>query len=211
MRRRPSWPATARWPPTGTTGSCARRSACCAALCSGSRSRRAVSSPSSTRARALPGACSSWRSPPTAATCRRRDRVSPFLPSTSGISRWSTAAPAWRRASTTTSSSSDLPQDSARCGRGTRSRSGHLRPGRARLGGRDPARDRGAREPLARRADRHGGESALRRRRDRRDQNLRAAFGLAELDLFAAERGRRERRLEALWQRARARFDRERI
>ena len=92
-----------RWPPTGTTGSCARRSACCAALCSGSMSPRAASSPSSTRARALPAACSSWRSPPTAATCRRRDRGSPFLPSTSGISRWSTAAPGWRPASTTTS------------------------------------------------------------------------------------------------------------
>ena len=35
----------------------------------GSMSRRAASSPSSTRARALPARCSSWRSPPTAATC----------------------------------------------------------------------------------------------------------------------------------------------
>src|SRR6185295_17948207 len=47
---------------------------------------------------------------------------------------------------------------------------------------------------LAGRAHRHGGLAALRRPRDDGDQDLRAAVGLAELDLPAAERGGRQGR-----------------
>ena len=54
---------------------------------------------------------------------------------------------------------------------------------------------RGARRLLARRADRHGGQPALRRPRDHGDQDLRPPLGLAELDLPASQRrpGRRAR------------------
>jgi benzoyl-CoA-dihydrodiol lyase len=69
-----------------------------------------------------------------------------------------------------------------------RTRSRHRRAGRDRLGGRRAHRARGAREPLARRALRHGGEPALRGPGERRQQDLRAALGLAELDLPAPER-----------------------
>jgi hypothetical protein len=52
-----------------TTGSCARPSASCAAACAASTSPRAPCSPSSTRAPASAACSSSWRSPPTAASC----------------------------------------------------------------------------------------------------------------------------------------------
>ena len=57
---------------------------------------------------------------------------------------------------------------------------------------------RSARGVLARRADRPGSEPALRRPRDDGDEDLRPADGLAELDLPAAERRRRERRADGL-------------
>ena len=52
-------------------------------------------------------------------------------------------------------------------------------------------RHRGARQLLARRAHRHGGQPALRRPRDDGDQDLRPPHRLAELDLPAPQRGRR--------------------
>ena len=63
-----------------------------------------------------------------------------------------------------------------------------LRPRRHRLGGRGAPRGGGARQPLAGRPHRDGGEPALRRPRDHGDQDLRAALGLAELDLPAPQR-----------------------
>ncbi len=69
----------------------------------------------------------------------------------------------------------------------------HLRARRPRLGRRGAHRARGAREPVARRADRHGGQPALRRRGDDGDARLRPAVGVAELDLHPAQRGRRDR------------------
>ena len=76
----------------------------------------------------------------------------------------------------------------------------HVRARRHRLGRRGAHRHRRARQPLARRADRHGGEPALRRPRDDGDQDLRPPLGLAELDLPAPERRRRARRAHALRQ-----------
>src|SRR5205085_295533 len=61
-----------------------------------------------------------------------------------------------------------------------------------------PHRARRAREPLARRAHRHGSEPALRRPRDDGDAHLRPPHRLAELDLHPAERGRRRRRAQGL-------------
>ena len=52
-------------------GSCARRSAICAALSAGSTSPRAACSRSSRKARASPARCSNWRSPATASTIWR--------------------------------------------------------------------------------------------------------------------------------------------
>ncbi len=72
-----------------------------------------------------------------------------------------------------------------------RARPRHLRARRHRLGGRNPRVPRGARELLARWADRHGGEPALRRTGDHGNEDLRAADRLAELDLPAPQRGRR--------------------
>ena len=77
-----------------------------------------------------------------------------------------------------------------------------LRARRHRLGRRGAPRDRGARGALARRAHRHGGEPALRRPGDDGDEDLRPAHGVAELDLPAPERGRREGRADALRQAA---------
>src|SRR5262249_31400238 len=79
-----------------------------------------------------------------------------------------------------------------------------LRARRDRLGGRGAPGDRGARQSLARRAHRHGGEPALRRPRDAGDEGLRTPVGVAELDLPAAQRRRREGRAHAVRQ-ARAR------
>ena len=80
--------------------------------------------------------------------------------------------------------------------RGGRAR--HLRAGRDRLGRRGSRRARGARRLLARCDDRPRGEPAVRRTRDDGDEDLRPPDGVAELDLSAAERGRRERRAESL-------------
>src|SRR6185437_866076 len=88
-----------------------------------------------------------------------------------------------------------------RCPCCTGSWPGHVRAGRARLGGRDPPRDRGARQPVARCAFGPRGESPLRRAGDHGDAHLRPPLGLAELDLQPAQRRRREGRLEALRQR----------
>ena len=74
-----------------------------------------------------------------------------------------------------------------------RARPVHRGAGRARLGRRAPRRHRGARELLAGRPHRHGGQSSLRRTRNRRDQDLRSLERLAELDLPASERRGRAR------------------
>ena len=93
-----------------------------------------------------------------------------------------------------------------------RARPRHRGARRHRLGRRDPHRARGAREPVARRADRHGGEPALRRRGDDGDADLRAPVRVAELDLHPAERRRRSGRAEGLRQRrARPQFDFKRV
>src|SRR6266481_1032231 len=67
--------------------------------------------------------------------------------------------------------------------------SGDVHPGRHRLGGRGADRHRGARRVLAGRTHRHGGLAALRRPGDAREQDLRPALRVAELDLPAAQRG----------------------
>jgi benzoyl-CoA-dihydrodiol lyase len=64
-------PPTRRCSRTASTGSCARRSACCGARWRGSTCRRARCSRSSSRARALRARCSRSRWPPTAPTCWR--------------------------------------------------------------------------------------------------------------------------------------------
>ena len=74
----------------------------------------------------------------------------------------------------------------------------HLHPRRHRLGRRGAHRAGGARVVLAGRAHRHGGEPALPRPGDDGVAHLRAADGLAELDLPARERGRRARGADAL-------------
>ena len=58
---------------------------------------------------------------------------------------------------------------------GARARPRHRGAGRHRLGRRGAHRARGAREPVARRADRHGGQPALRRHRD--DGDARSSAG----------------------------------
>src|SRR5579883_1672372 len=85
-----------------------------------------------------------------------------------------------------------------RCGGGGGARPRHLHARRHRLGRRSAACHRGARRLLARRADRHGSQSALRRTGDDGDQDIRPPLGLAELDLPAAQRHRRGGRAEAL-------------
>ena len=67
--------------------------------------------------------------------------------------------------------------------------------------------DRGARGALARRADRHGGQPALRRPGDDGDEDLRPADRVAELDLPAPERRRRAGALTAYGLKARPEFD----
>ena len=74
----------------------------------------------------------------------------------------------------------------------------HLRARRHRLGRRDPRVPGGARELFARRADRAGGQSALRRPGDHGIENLRPPHRLAELDLPAPQCGRRGGRAQAL-------------
>ena len=65
---------------------------------------------------------------------------------------------------------------------------------RHRLGRRGPAAARGARQLLARRAHRHGGQLPLRRPRDDGDEDLRPPVGVAELDLPTPQRRRARRR-----------------
>src|SRR5207237_5261624 len=59
-------------------------------------------------------------------------------------------------------------------------------------------RGRGARVAVSRRAHRHGGVAPLRRTRDPRDQDLRPAVGLAELDLHPRQLDGRAWRAHAL-------------
>src|SRR6185437_2646966 len=73
-------------------------------------------------------------------------------------------------------------------------------PGRHRLGGRDPHRGRGAGLAQPRRADRDGGEPALRRARDPGHPRVRAPYRLAELDFSAPERRRRQGSAQGLRQ-----------
>ncbi len=88
------------------------------------------------------------------------------------------------------------PRDS--CRRGARAGPHHRRARRARLVRRDPDRPRGARQPVARRADRHGSKPALRRRRDDGNTRLRPPFRMAELDFHPSERRGRVRRVKGL-------------
>ena len=90
----------------------------------------------------------------------------------------------------------------ARRRRGARARARHVRARRPRLGRRGAHRDRGAREPLARRAHRHGSEPALRRPGNDGDPDLRPPLRMAELDLQPAERRRRAGRAEGVRHRA---------
>src|SRR6185503_11603483 len=94
----------------------------------------------------------------------------------------------------------------SRRGRRGRGRAGHLHARRHRLGGRGAHRHRGAGRLLAGRADRHGSLAALRRPGDAREQDLRAALGLAELDLPAAQRGRPQGRPQGVRHRRAGRF-----
>src|SRR5690606_38174072 len=75
-------------------------------------------------------------------------------------------------------------------GGGQRRRSGHRPRRRDRMGRGGAPRDRGAPVAVAGRTDRHGGQPALRRQRDLRQQDLRPAQRLAELDLHPTQRGR---------------------
>ena len=71
---------------------------------------------------------------------------------------------------------------------------GHRCPRRHRLDRRDPDSARGAGLAEPRRPHRHGGQPPVRRPGDHGDQDLRAAHGLAELDLRPAQRERPRRR-----------------
>ena len=128
------------------------------------------------------------------------ENIIALSPMNGGRCRWATASRVCRRGSS--ASRKNRRAAGARPGRSTpampRSRPGHVRARRHRLGRRGPPRDRGARGALARRDDRHGSQPALRRPGDDGDEDLRAAHGVAELDLPAAERRRRERRAEGL-------------
>ena len=88
------------------------------------------------------------------------------------------------------------PRSTRRSTRRTRRRraSSPSRPTRSTGTTRCGSRGRGARGVLARRDDRPRSEPALRRARDDGDEDLRTADGVAELDLPAAERRRREGR-----------------
>src|SRR6185295_4283321 len=84
------------------------------------------------------------------------------------------------------------------CQNRARVRPRHLGARRHRLGRRSAPRRRGAREPVARRPHRHGGEPALRRARDHVDAYLRPPHGVAELDLRPAQCGRRAGRAQGV-------------
>ena len=79
-----------------------------------------------------------------------------------------------------------------------RPRPGDRDAGRPRLARRDPHRAGRARSDVARRPDGHGGQPALRRRRDDGDPRVRASFGLAELGLHPAQCRRRARCAQVL-------------
>ena len=99
------------------------------------------------------------------------------------------------------------PLNAADAGRG---RPGDLRARRNRLGRRSAAGGRGARGVFTGRDDRPRSEPALRRSRDHGDQDLRAADGVAELDLPAAERGvspSARRRCKSYGEQGRPEFD----
>src|SRR5262249_41501662 len=82
-----------------------------------------------------------------------------------------------------------------------RARAGDRHDRVLRLGRRGADHAGRARELLARRAHRHGGEPALRRAGNHGNENLRPPDRLAELDLPAPQRGRCARRAQALRQR----------
>ena len=156
-------------------------------------------------------ACSSSRSPPTAPTCSTASSKAPTCrprrmrltgmnfgplpdgqrPDAASQTRFLADARARRRAR------GRDRQGARRRGR-RRARPRHLHARRHRLGRRGAPRDRGARQLLARRADRHGSQPALRRPRDDGDQDLRPPLGVAELDLPAPQRRRRGGRAQAL-------------
>ena len=117
-----------------------------------------------------------------------------LLPMSNGLSRLQTRFLPTPRRSTSCSSTAgrSIRKEALDAGLVT------FAPDAHRLGRRAAAGARGARGHLARRADRHGGQPALRRPRDDGDQDLRPPLGLAELDLQRAQRDRREGRAGAL-------------
>ena len=172
-----------------TTGSCARRSASCAARFS----RLDVSSRSHVRdhraglvLRRHAARARARRRPQLHARRRTRARRSRSralnfgaYPMANGLSRLATRFCGERRPS--------LPRDESLDAEArARARPRHLDARRHRLGRRGAPRDRGARQPVARRAHRHGGEPALRRPGDHADARLRPPLRLAELDLHPA-------------------------
>ena len=84
-------------------------------------------------------------------------------------------------------------------------------PRRHRLDRRDPHRDRRARRDVARCADRPGSQPALQRPREHGHPHLRPPHRLAELDLPAPQRRRREGRAQGLRQGRQGRFDWNRV
>ena len=199
---RRSWrPTTASSPRTPRTGWCARSASTSSACSSGSTSRRGRSSRSSSRARASPGPCWSWSSPPTAPTCSTaRARATPArrprvrltelnfgaYPMINGLTRLASRFLGRARRASTKLRGLDRPGPRRRGGQ--RGRAGDLHARRHRLGRRGPPGHRGARRLLARRAHGHGGLPALRRPRDPGDEDLRTSLRVAELDLPAPER-----------------------
>ena len=129
---------------------------------------------------------SSWRSPPTAPTCSTLPKAAGYAPAIAlerdqfrPLPRWSNGLTAPRdalRRRRSDSSSSSRAASASRCAPTRRcgSASSPSRP-TTRLGRRDAPRDRGARRAVARRADRHGSEPALRRAGDDGDARSSAA------------------------------------
>ena len=157
-----------------TTGSCARSLLHMKRVLQAPRPHRAQrSSRSSSRARASPARCSSSRSPPTALHARRRDERPTVARSAAQRRRAARCRTACRASQTRFLGEPERVDELLAHERrsttpdGARRRaSSPFAPDEHRLGRRAAPRHRGARQPLARRAHRHGGEPALRRPRD---------------------------------------------
>ena len=97
------------------------------------------------------------------------------------------------------------------CAGGGGARAGDDGARRSRLGRRGAHPAGGARQLLPRRADRDGGQPALRRAGDDGNAHLRPADGVAEMGVPAARRGRRGGRAEALRHGLQPEFDPARV